>query len=191
MHTNTYLVVGGSTRPMRRSPIIADWVATLGGEVCGADFRVIDLKDLDLHLDDEDGIPAMGGYIHETTRRWSELVSSANGVVFVSPQYNWGYPAPLKNAIDRLYREWRDKPALIVTYGSQGGGKCAAQLREVLGGMGLRLTDAMPGLCLARARIEANDGAVDPESDFESQREELKNALRELVALSSPQSPSA
>jgi NAD(P)H-dependent FMN reductase len=191
MHTNTYLVVGGSTRPMRRSPVIANWVATLGCEVSGASFRAIDLLDLELHLDDEHGIPAMGGYIHETTRRWSELVSSAEGVVFVTPQYNWGYPAPLKNAIDRLYREWRDKPALIVTYGSQGGGKCAVQLREVLGGMGLRLTSAMPGLRLARERIEANDAEVDPDRDFDSQREELKDALRELVALSSPQPPAA
>ncbi len=51
-------------------------------------------------------------------------------IVFVSPQYNWGYPAPLKNAIDHLYKEWAGKPAMIVTYGGHGGSKCAAQLRQ-------------------------------------------------------------
>jgi NAD(P)H-dependent FMN reductase len=104
-------------------------------------------------------------------------------VVFVTPQYNWGYPAALKNAIDHLYREWRGKPALIVTYGSQGGGKCAAQLREVLVGLDLNLVLAMPALRLSRHRIEADDGEVDPAHDFADYRDELEQALRELVAL--------
>ena len=46
-------------------------------------------------------------------------------------QYNWGYPAALKNALDYLYRSWNGKPAMIVSYGSHGGGKGAAQLKEV------------------------------------------------------------
>jgi NAD(P)H-dependent FMN reductase len=43
----------------------------------------------------------------------------------VFPQYNWGYPAVLKNALDYLYREWRDKPASFITYGTRGGIKAA------------------------------------------------------------------
>ena len=46
-------------------------------------------------------------------------------------QYNWGYPAALKNALDYLYRSWNGKPAMIVSYGSHGGGKGAAQLKQV------------------------------------------------------------
>jgi NAD(P)H-dependent FMN reductase len=104
-------------------------------------------------------------------------------VVLVTAQYNWGYPAALKNAIDHLYREWRGKPVLLVTYGGHGGDKCAAQLRQVLGGIGVRLTDATPGLHLARSRIEANDGEVEPDIDFEARREDLIAGLHELVAL--------
>ncbi|HEY2709638.1 MAG TPA: NAD(P)H-dependent oxidoreductase [Caulobacteraceae bacterium] len=183
-HAYDYLVVAGSTRPTRRSPAIAKWVADLGEEVCGARFRVVDLRELELGHDDEPDIPAGGAaYVSPATQRWSDLVSAAKGVVFVTPQYNWGYPAPLKNAIDHLYREWKAKPALIVSYGSQGGDKCAAQLREVLGGMGLSLTGASPGLRLARARIEANDGAVEPDVDFDAHRDEVRAALRELAAL--------
>jgi NAD(P)H-dependent FMN reductase len=183
MHANPYLVIAGSTRPTRRSPAIARWVAALGAEIADAAFQPIDLRDLQLGLDDEPGIPAKDEYVQDSTRRWSERVAAAKGVVFVTPQYNWGYPAPLKNAIDHLYREWQGKPALIVSYGGHGGDKCAAQLREVLGGIGLRLTGAMPGLRLSRARIEANDGQIDPALDFAEQRAEVMEALRELAAL--------
>ncbi len=183
MHTRPYIVIAGSTRPMRRSPVIAQWVASLSAQIYGAAFQVVDLRDLGLGLDDEPGIPAKDAYVHETTRLWSDRVREARGVVFVTPQYNWGYPAPLKNAVDHLYHEWRGKPALIVSYGGHGGGKCAAQLRDVLGGMGMRLTRATPGLRLARARIEANDGEVDPGEDFAGQREEVIDALGELLDL--------
>jgi NAD(P)H-dependent FMN reductase len=187
MHANSFLVIAGSTRPTRRSPVIARWVARLGDALDDAPFHVIDLCDLGLGFDDEPGIPAMHDYVRASTRNWSELVMAARGVVFVAPQYNWGYPAPLKNAIDHLYREWRDKPALIVTYGSRGGGKCGAQLREVLGGLKLRLTEAMPALSLSRERIEADDGEVDPVQDFRDQHDELTTALRELIALAPSQ----
>ncbi len=46
------------------------------------------------------------------------------------PQYNWGYPAVLKNALDYLYREWRDKPASFITYGTRGGTKAAEQFTK-------------------------------------------------------------
>ena len=76
---------------------------------------------------------------------------------------------------------------LIVTYGGHGGDRCGRQLREVLGGMGVALTEAMPGLTLARARIEANDGAVDPEVDFDAHRADLKAGLVELIAIATAQ----
>ena len=61
--------------------------------------------------------------------------------MFVTPQYNWGYPAPLKNAIDYLYNEWKGKPALVVSYGGHGGGKANGQLREVLRGVRMHVCE--------------------------------------------------
>ena len=185
MHTHNYIVIGGSTRPNRRSPVIARWVADLGDQVAGALFRVIDLRDLGLQLSDEPGIPALHDYACETTRAWGEIVANATGVVIVTPQYNWGYPAALKNAIDHLYREWQGKPVLLITYGGHGGGQCGAQLRIVMGAVGARLTEAMPGLLLARERVVANDGQVDPAQDFAGHLEDVKSALAELVAMTS------
>ena len=100
----------------------------------------------------------------------------------LTPQYNWGYPAALKNAIDHLYREWQGKPVLLITYGGHGGGQCGAQLRIVMGAVGARLTDAMPGLLLARERIVTNDGQIDPAEDFSAHVEDVKSALAELAA---------
>ena len=74
-------------------------------------------------------------YHNEHTRAWSREIASYDAFIFVSPQYNWGYPATLKNAIDYLFNEWVAKPAMIVTYGGFGGGKCAVQLRSVLEGI--------------------------------------------------------
>jgi NAD(P)H-dependent FMN reductase len=68
----------------------------------------------------------------------SELASSYDGFVFVFPQYNWGYPAVLKNALDFLYGEWAEKPAGLVSYGHRGGGLAATQLRQVLQGLHMR-----------------------------------------------------
>lgn len=183
MHLSHYIVVAGTTRPNRRSPTIARWVADLGQKVAGAPFRVIDLHDLGLQLDDEPGIPAMHDYTRDTTRAWGELVANAAGVVIVTPQYNWGYPAVLKNAIDHLYREWQGKPVLIVTYGGHGGRQCGEQLRIVMGSVGTRLTDATPGLLLARERVTANDGQVNPAEDFAAHTNDVKAALVELAAL--------
>jgi NAD(P)H-dependent FMN reductase len=131
-------------------------------------------------MDDEPDIPAAGkAYANPLTRAWSEKIAAAPAVVFVTPQYNWGYPAPLKNALDHLYREWRGKPALIVSYGGHGGGKCAVQLRQVLDGLKMRTVPTMPGLILSDDLIH---GAVlDPALQFAGHIEALTTAFHELA----------
>ncbi|TFY70132.1 hypothetical protein EVG20_g2871 [Dentipellis fragilis] len=71
-------------------------------------------------------------YASDSTRQWSAFVSSCDALVFVTPQYNWGYPGELKNALDHLYWEWQGKSVVLITYGGLGGGKCAEQLKQVL-----------------------------------------------------------
>ena len=183
MSNPRFLVVIGSVRPQRIGPDVARWVANLGMSAAPAGFEVIDLRDWPLPMDDEPGIPAQGDYTQPHTRAWSRKVAGADGVVFVTPQYNWGYPAPLKNAIDHLYAEWLDKPAAIVTYGGHGGGKCAAQLREVLSGLKMRVADTMPALTLPARQIQANSGSIDPDTAFAPDRATIVAALHELYEL--------
>jgi len=140
-------VISASTRPTRINPSIARWVMAQAPDAL--DLELVDLADWPLPMDDEPGIPAAGqGYSHPHTQAWSDKVAAADAYVFVTPQYNWGYPAPLKNALDHLYAEWTGKPAMIVSYGFHGGGKCAAQLRQVLEGLRMRPAATMPGLTL-------------------------------------------
>lgn len=179
------LVIAGSVRGRRRSPAIAEWVARLGREETGAAFETVDLRELGLTMDDEPGLPAAGDYLREPTRRWSERVKAATAVVFVTPQYNWGYPAPLKNAVDHIYAEWRGKPAALVTFGSRGGNLCAEQFGQVMKAVKLRPVATQPQLKLPPGRIEADDAQVDLPADFADKADEVRRAMRELVELAS------
>ena len=129
-------------------------------------------------MDDEPGIPQRGLHEQGHTIAWSRKIAAADEFIFVTPQYNWGYPAPLKNTIDHLYAEWQDKPAMIVTYGGHGGGKCAAQLAQVLGAIGMRLISAMPGLVLTREMIFG--APVNPETDFAADAGKIHDAVAQM-----------
>jgi len=175
------LILMGSVRPNRRAPHIADWVRLIGQTSTTLDFELVDLVDWPLPMDDEPEIPAGGKpYNNPLTHAWSEKIATAPAVVFVSPQYNWGYPAPLKNALDHLYREWRGKPAMIISYGGHGGGKCAAQLRQVLDGLKMRTVPTMPALTL---RDDIVHGApLDPALQFAGHADTVAAAFGELAA---------
>lgn len=65
---------------------------------------------------------------------FAEKVKSADGLIIVTPEYNGGYPASLKNAIDLLGDEWRRKPVAIVTVsaGNFGGMNVITSLQYTL-----------------------------------------------------------
>ena len=182
IHTSPTLVIAGSVRERRLCLQIAEWVAGIGRQAIGGGMEVVDLRDWRLPMDDEPGVPAMGGYAQDHTRAWSAKVAAAGAFVFVTPQYNWGYPAALKNALDHLFGEWAGKPALIVAYGGHGGDKCAEQLRQVLTALHMRPVAESVGLTLPRALIEANAGEIRPDEQFDDQRPRLEAAFRELAA---------
>jgi NAD(P)H-dependent FMN reductase len=186
IHANKILVIIGSTRARRIGPQVAAWVAQVGATVTDHPIEIVDLKAWPLPMDDEPAIPATGDYAGEHTQAWSRKVSEAAAIVLVSPQYNWGYPAPLKNALDHLHREWAGKPAMIVTYGGHGGDKCAVQLRVVAMGLRMRPVETMPGLALRREHIEANTGLVDAEAEFAAHLDQVRQAFVELDAALAP-----
>ncbi|NED84458.1 NAD(P)H-dependent oxidoreductase, partial [Streptomyces sp. SID11233] len=62
------------------------------------------------------------------TKRWSARVESSDAFVFVMPEYNYGYNAEIKNAIDYLCLEWAYKPVGLVSYGGVSAGTRAAQM---------------------------------------------------------------
>jgi NAD(P)H-dependent FMN reductase len=132
-------VVIGSTRPNRISAGIAEWFLDVAQSGSSLTYELVDLAAVNLPFLDEPVMAAQRHYEHEHTRAWSQLVHSFDGFVFVFPQYNWGYPAPLKNALDFLYWEWRDKPVSFVTFGTRGGSRAATQIQGVF--QGLHMTE--------------------------------------------------
>jgi NAD(P)H-dependent FMN reductase len=183
MEPGTVLLIMGSTRASRICPKITEWIAEMGRARTRLVYEIVDLANWPLPMDDEPDIPAKGVdvYVQAHTRAWSDKIKSANAVIFVTPQYNWGYPAVLKNAIDHLYHEWHNKPAVIVTYGGHGGGKCAEQLRQVAGAVEMRVVPTAPGIVLPKDVIR-HGAPCDPARDFKQHVESIENAFTELVA---------
>ncbi|NQX58063.1 NADPH-dependent FMN reductase [Paenibacillus qinlingensis] len=176
----TVLLVMGSVRAGRNCPKITAWVESVGRAYSNYEYEIIDLAKWQLPMDDEPGIPALQGYSQPHTQAWSEKIKSGNGVIFVTPQFNWGYPAALKNAIDHLYHEWRDKPVMIVTYGGHGGGRCGKQLRRVAVRLRMRIVPTSPALRLSDAVIR--EGAeLNPDRDFSNFAPQVQRAVSELV----------
>lgn len=171
----------GSTRPTRICPDIAKWVRDVSQDDSPLRYELLDLAGINLPLLDEPLKAALQQYEHEHTRAWSRLVSSYSGFVFVFPQYNWGYPGVLKNALDFLYHEWRDKPATCVTYGTRGGGKGAEQLRGVLTGLHMRILDSHLEFAIGDADVDENWQLKDVEATLRPYREQTRAVAVEML----------
>jgi NAD(P)H-dependent FMN reductase len=125
-------IVTGSTRPGRNNEAVGRWVFGLAKERKDADFEFVDIADFKLPLLDEPVPPSMGQYSHEHTKVWAAKIATFDAYVFVTPEYNHGISGALKNAIDYLYREWNNKAAGFVSYGSAGGVRAVEHLRLVM-----------------------------------------------------------
>lgn len=147
-------VIIGSTRSARICPMVTQYVVdTINSQQWQKSFTlsVVDLKVWNLPMFDEPKVPATikqsEDYEHDISRKCSKEVSTYDAFIFIAPQYNWGYPSCLKNAIDYLFNEWTGKPAMIVTYGSHGGEKCYSQLKQVLEGLNMKVSDQGVLIC--------------------------------------------
>lgn len=125
-------IILGSTRPGRNGEAVSQWIYEIAKKRSDADFELVDIKDFNLPLLDEPIPPTMGQYTKEHTKAWSVKIDSFDAYVFVTAEYNHGIPGALKNAIDFLFKEWNNKVAGFVGYGSAGGVRAVEQLRLVM-----------------------------------------------------------
>jgi multimeric flavodoxin WrbA len=116
-------IIIGSTRPGRVAPQVANWFYKEARQSQAAHFELIDIRDFNLPLLDEDR-PAKVSKEH--TKKWSATIDRLDGFVFVTAEHNNSFPASLKNAIDYLNSEWSYKPVAYVAYGFALGHLCAA-----------------------------------------------------------------
>jgi NAD(P)H-dependent FMN reductase len=126
-------IIVASTRPGRVGLPLGQWFAEVAREHGGFDVEVVDLAEIGLPFFDEPHHPRLGRYEHQHTKDWSATVSRADALVFVTPEYNYGYNAVLKNAIDFLHSEWAHKPVGFVSYGGVAAGtRAVQQLKQVV-----------------------------------------------------------
>jgi NAD(P)H-dependent FMN reductase len=124
----TLMVLIASTRPGRVGLPVAEWFRERAELHGGFNVEVVDLAELNLPFMDEPRHPRLRQYVHQHTRAWSAMVQRADAFVFVMPEYNHGFSAPLKNALDYLHHEWAYKPVGFVSYGGVSAGTRAVQM---------------------------------------------------------------
>jgi NAD(P)H-dependent FMN reductase len=126
-------VILASTRPGRAGEPIADWFVDRARAQGAFDVELVDLAEVALPFFDEAAHPRLRRYEHDHTKAWSARIDAADAFVFVTPEYNYGYPATLKNAIDYLHFEWQHKPVGFVSYGGVAAGtRAVQQLKQVV-----------------------------------------------------------
>jgi NAD(P)H-dependent FMN reductase len=141
-------IIIGSTRPGRNGEAVARWVYEIAQKRSDAEFELVDIRDFNLPLLDEPVPPSLGQYTKEHTKTWAAKIDSFDAYVFVTPEYNHGTSGALKNAIDYLYKEWNNKAAGFVGYGSALGARAVEHLRLVMGELQVADVRAQVGLSL-------------------------------------------
>lgn len=126
-------VIIGSTRQNRFSEKPAYWIFGEAKKKEGVDVELLDLRDYPMPFFDEPVSPSMSGgkYSHEVVKKWAAKIKDGDAFIVVTPEYNHGYPAVLKNALDSIFSEWNKKPVGFVGYGNAGGARSVEQLRQV------------------------------------------------------------
>jgi NAD(P)H-dependent FMN reductase len=127
-------MIVGSTRPNRFADNVAPWVVE--GASARRDLRltVLDLRDFQLPFFCEPAPPSYTGgvYTDPAAEAWRRRIGEFDAFVAVTPEYNHGPSAVLKNAFDSAFVEWRRKPIAFVGYGGVGAARAIETLRGVV-----------------------------------------------------------
>jgi NAD(P)H-dependent FMN reductase len=125
MQPITLAIIVGSTREGRFGPKVANWFASIARDHGAFVVDTIDLVEANLPV-------VLSGPVPPELHTYRARLDRADAFVVVTPEYNHGYPAPLKQALDLAHAEWQAKPVAFVSYGGVSGGlRAVEQLRQV------------------------------------------------------------
>ena len=170
-------VIIASTRPERAGASISAWVVDELDTRTDLNIQVIDLRDVALPLLDEPHHPSEQKYLHSHTRAWSATIDALDAFIVVTPEYNRGMPASLKNAFDYLLAEWEDKPIGFVSYsgGVSGGTRAVEMARSVAGALAMLAIPA--SVNIARISSHMSGGVFTPPDHATGSVHELADTL--------------
>lgn len=126
-------IIVGSTRPNRFSEKVAPWLMQQIKNKNEISAELLDLRDYEMPFFEEPASPTVikKPYRLPAVSKWSEKIQEADGYIIITPEYNHGYSAVLKNALDYIYYEWNQKAVGFVSYGGVSGARAIEQLRQV------------------------------------------------------------
>ncbi len=125
-------VIIASTRPERKGIHVANWFLETVKNQSDFEIEVLDLAKINLPFIDEPNHPSLQKYTQEHTKEWSRTIDSADAFIVVTPEYNFGMPPSLANAISFLFKEWNYKPVSFVSYGGVSGGTRSVQMCKAI-----------------------------------------------------------
>ena len=124
-------IVIGSTREGRFGEKPANWIHELARQRTDLAVELIDLRDHPLPFFNEAMSLVYAPAKNEAALRWADKIATLDGLIVVTPEYNHGPSAVLKNALDYAYKEFNRKPIGFVGYGGVGAARAVEQLRLV------------------------------------------------------------
>ena len=175
-------VIVGSTRQGRFSEKPAQWILQRLESRGGIETRLLDLREFPLPFFDQPVPPAMPGrppYENEMVKRWTAEIARSDGFIFVTPEYNFGPPAVLKNALDWVYPEWNRKAVAFVSYGSALGARSVQQLRETA--IELQLAPVRSSVHIPVATLWAHFQGGDVEAGLAALEAPAKTMIEDLL----------
>jgi NAD(P)H-dependent FMN reductase len=169
-------IIVASTRPGRVGVHVGAWITAVARQHPGFTVEVLDLAEIALPLMDEPNHPRLAKYTHDHTKAWSASIAGADAFVFVMPEYNYSFTAPLKNAIDYLFAEWQHKPVGLVSYGGVSGGlRAAQQIKQVV--TTLSMMPLVEAVTIPMVATHIVDGELRPTELMEQSAAAMLDAL--------------
>lgn len=185
------MVVLGSVRPESRGRVVAGWVKGAVRTDSRLELDYVDAATLNLPFYNEAVSPFSmkrnnQDYTNSEGKIWAERVRRADGFIFLVAEYNHGYTAVLKNAIDWVGPEWVDKPVGFISYATTviGGSRAVEQLRQVV----VEVSLVQVANAIHFPRIDEAFGE-DGQPLHPSSNDNLKKMLEEILRLHNIYSP--
>ena len=176
VETLKLLVIVGSDRPGRIGERVGKWVGKSLEPFSEFTVDFADLAKLDLGLKLSSHHPRTGIYEGDV-RELATKLEAADAFIIITPEYNHGYSAILKHAIDSVYAEWFTKAGAIISYGAASGGlRASEQIRQVLAELRTHITRNAISISGASQKIDEDGvwiGAEDLGPAFKSVVDEL------------------